>query len=101
MDTRVIDNTEQHQFELWHDDERLGVVTYRLTEGVITFVHTEVDPAHDGEGHGATLAAAVLDSARERGLRVKPLCPFIASYITRHPEYADLVARPGSRSAHD
>jgi len=94
MDTRVVDNTEEHRFELWHDDERLGVVTYRLDPGVITFVHTVVDPAHGGEGHGATLAIAVLDSARERGLAVRPRCPFIASYITKHPEYADLLA-PG------
>lgn len=97
MDTRVVDNAEVRRFELWHEDERLGLVTYRLAPGVITFVHTEIDPAHGGEGHGATLAAAVLDSARERGLRVKPLCPFIASYITKHPEYADLLAPGGAR----
>jgi predicted GNAT family acetyltransferase len=33
-----------------------------------------------------------LDDAREQGLSVVPLCPFIAGYIDRHPEYCDLVA---------
>jgi len=27
-----------------------------------------------------------------RGLKVRPLCPFVSLYIRRHPEYADLVA---------
>jgi len=43
----------------------------------------------------ATLARGALDSARERGLAVVPSCPFVASYITKHPEYADLVAAHG------
>jgi predicted GNAT family acetyltransferase len=92
MDIRVVDNSEEHRFELWRDDVRAGFVTYRLHDPVITFIHTEVDPAFSGEGLGARLATGALDSARERGLKVKPLCPFIASYIKRNPEYADLVA---------
>ena len=92
MTIEFADNAEEHRFEIWRDDVRAGFVTYRLHEPVITFVHTEVDPAYSGEGLGAKLATWALDSARERGLRVKPLCPFIASYIKRNPEYADLVA---------
>jgi uncharacterized protein len=32
-----------------------------------------------------------LDDLRARGLALVPLCPFVADFITRHPEYADLV----------
>ena len=69
-----------------------GSVVYRLGRDHITLVHTEVDPAHSGQGHAATLARGALDDARERGLRVVPSCPYVASYIAKHPEYADLVA---------
>jgi predicted GNAT family acetyltransferase len=55
------------------------------------FTHTEVDPAFEGHGIGSALAAGALDDARRRGLVVVPSCPFIRAYITRHPEYADLL----------
>jgi hypothetical protein len=58
----------------------------------MTIPHTEVQSRFEGQGLGARLARFVLDDARERGLRVVPRCPFIAAYIKRHPEYADLVA---------
>ncbi len=41
---------------------------------------------------GSAIARAALDSARARGLRVIPQCPFIRAYIERHPEYQDLTA---------
>ena len=59
---------------------------------MITLVHTEVRDEFEGQGHAATLARGALDDARSRGLRVVPSCPYIASYVEKHPEYADLVA---------
>ena len=50
----------------------------------------------EGRGCGSRLAAAALEDARREGLDVVPLCPFIARYIERHPEYEQLVA-PGYR----
>ena len=35
--------------------------------------------------------AGLLDIVRAQGLTVKPLCPFVAGYIAKHPEYADLL----------
>ncbi|TKK88221.1 N-acetyltransferase [Herbidospora galbida] len=91
--TDVADNAETERFEISVDGEVAGFVKYRLPRpGRIVFVHTEIDPAHEGKGLGSKLARAVLDSARERGLEVVPMCPFIKGYIDRHPEYADLVA---------
>ena len=54
--------------------------------------HTEVDPRFEGRGAGSALASSALDSVRGVGGRVVPTCSFVASYIERHPEYADLVA---------
>jgi predicted GNAT family acetyltransferase len=69
----------------------LGFVEYRRVTGHITFIHTEVLPDAEGQGVGSLLARSVLDEARAQGTRVRPLCPFIAAWIRRHPEYADLV----------
>ena len=88
---RVSDNRDLARYEAIAGEELAGYVTYRLRPGRITFLHTEVEPALEGHGVGGRLAAAVLDDARARGLSVIPACPFVASWIKRHPEYRDLV----------
>lgn len=88
----VTDNPAASRYEARVGDEVAGFAAYRLREGVIVFTHTEVDPAHEGTGVGSVLARGALDDVRERGGReVVPLCPFIASWIERHPDYAALV----------
>ncbi|WP_024286496.1 GNAT family N-acetyltransferase [Cellulomonas sp. KRMCY2] len=57
----------------------------------MVFLHTEVDDAHSGQGLGTLLARGALDDVRLRGRRIVPLCPFIAAFIRRHPEYQELV----------
>jgi predicted GNAT family acetyltransferase len=57
----------------------------------VVFVHTEVEPELQGQGIAQVLAAGALDQVRASGRQVVPRCPFIASYIRRHPEYEDLV----------
>jgi len=47
----------------------------------------------EGRGLAARLVAGALDDIRARGLHVVPICPFVSSYISRHPDYGDLVAR--------
>ena len=91
MDTTFVDSPEHHRYELRSGDEVVGFLVYRLGDGVITLVHTEVDPARSGQGHAASLARGALDDARSRGLRVVPSCPYVAAYVEKHPEYADLV----------
>jgi predicted GNAT family acetyltransferase len=72
-----------------------GFVVYRREPGVITLVHTEVEPDYEGKGVGSALARAALDEARAAGLRVVPACPFVAGWIDHHPDYDDLVLRSG------
>jgi predicted GNAT family acetyltransferase len=54
-------------------------------------VHTEVDLGHEGAGLGSILVRGALDAQRERDELVVPLCPFVRSYLERHPEYTDVV----------
>ena len=92
MDTRFSDAQASHRYELRSGDQLVGFMDYRLHGDVLRLIHTEVPPEFDGQGHAGTLTRAVLDDARSRGLSVKPDCPYVAHYIEKHPQYADLVA---------
>jgi uncharacterized protein len=87
----VTDNPARSRFELHVGGELAGFVDYRLQRGVLNLVHTEVDPRFQGGGYAARLARASLDAARQRHLAVLPTCPYIRSWIGKHPEYVDLV----------
>ncbi|HEY3765997.1 MAG TPA: GNAT family N-acetyltransferase [Gaiellales bacterium] len=97
-DATVVNVADANRYELVLDGRRIGLLAYHRRKHRIALTHTEVTPACEGRGFGSRLAAAALDDAREQGLAVVPLCPFITGYIERHPEYRDLVAaehRPG------
>lgn len=85
----VRDNPERHRFELGLDGHT-AFANYRRADGLLTIVHTEVPQQLNGRGVGSKLVRGVLDIAREQGLKVQPLCSFVAAYMDKHPEYADL-----------
>jgi predicted GNAT family acetyltransferase len=89
---RVADNPPELRYEIWVDGQLAGEIRYTLDGEVVTMVHTEIDPAREGAGLGQALVAGALDDVRGQGRRVRPICPFVAKYIARHPEHADLVA---------
>jgi predicted GNAT family acetyltransferase len=89
----VSDNPERNRYEGRLDAQVIAFSEYELRDDVIVFLHTEVDPAYEGKGFGGTLASSALDDVRARGLRVVARCPYIAAYIRRHREYADLLLR--------
>ena len=73
-------------------DGRVGRLEYSVQGGVMTLVHTEVDPALEGRGVAGALVRAALDHARANGLKVEPRCEYAASYMDRHPESKSLRA---------
>ncbi len=94
MKTEVVDGPEAHRYQVLADGEVAGFVEYQLGPGEIMFIHTEIDEAYEGKGLGSVLVRHVLDDARERGLAVLPLCPFVRAWISRHEDYLDLVPAP-------
>ena len=87
--------------EITHDAERSRFTTgtshgeaaleYMRDGERIIFTHTGVPSGVEGQGIGTSLAKAGLDYARDEGLVVRPMCPFVASYVERHPEYQALL----------
>jgi uncharacterized protein len=61
--------------------------------GWITLWHTEVPQALQGRGIGGMLAKTALEFARDRKLKVDVMCPVVAGYINKHPEFKDLIGK--------
>jgi len=92
VEITVVDNAKAHRFEArTPDGEVAGFLNYLARPDHLVLVHTEVKPEYDGQGVGGSLVRQVLDEVRARGLKMVPQCPFVASYLRRHPEYTDLV----------
>ncbi|MFO1326119.1 MAG: GNAT family N-acetyltransferase [Rubrivivax sp.] len=86
----VVHRPEDSCFEVVLGDER-ALCVYRRDGGVVSLTHTEVPVSHEGRGIAALLVRAALDWARREGLRVRPLCSYVAAYMRRHPETQDLL----------
>ena len=92
METTVTDVPESDRFEIRDGERVLGVAAYQRSGDTLVFTHTEVDPDAGQSGLGSTLVRAALDEVRSRGGSVVAQCSFVAGWIERHPDYADLVA---------
>jgi predicted GNAT family acetyltransferase len=97
-DIQITDQPAQHRYEARIGNELAGYCEYNLLSEAIMFTHTEVLEAFEGRGVGSALARHVLDRARSDGKQVIPVCQFIAGYIRKHRDYADLV-RPDVQRA--
>jgi uncharacterized protein len=83
----VRNNPAASRYEAMIDGERAGFAAYQRGTDRVVFTHTRIDPAFEGRGVGSVLARSALDDVIASGMTITPLCPFIAAYIKRHPEY--------------
>ncbi|MGX7667180.1 GNAT family N-acetyltransferase [Flavobacterium pedocola] len=87
-------NEDKKRFELEVEDH-IAFTEYILNKDNIMFLtHTEVPNELSGKGVGSELVFRTLSWIKEKGYTLAPLCPFVAAYLKRHPDWADLLA-PG------
>jgi len=91
MNGDVINSQARQRYEL-HADGGIATAYYEPRGQAIAFTHTVVPERLQGRGIASILIKGALANVRERGLKVIPECPFVARYIERHPEEADLLA---------
>jgi len=87
----VTDHAAVSRFELIEDD-KLAYADYVLADGVLTIPHVEADPALRGTGAAGRLMDGIFTIARERDLKIRPICSYAVAYMLRRPETADLLA---------
>jgi predicted GNAT family acetyltransferase len=90
MEFPVHNNPDQQQFEVEAEGE-LAILQYRFHDKLLWLMHTEVPKKLEGHGIASILAHNALEWARATNIKVKVICPFVAVYLKRHPEYNDIV----------
>lgn len=93
VNVEVVQNHEENRFEI-NLQGKTALLEYMERKNTIVFPHTEVPKELEGQGLGKQLAETALGWAKEKGKPIVPICPFVASYIRRHPEYREMLA-PG------
>lgn len=85
---------EGKQFRL-QVEEAMAYIDFILNKhGTIFLTHTEVPKALEGKGIGKKIVEDALHYIEEAGWKLAPLCPFVAAYLKKHPEYSRILA-PG------
>jgi predicted GNAT family acetyltransferase len=87
-------NVKLQRFESQAGDAPLAFVSYTHEGEHVILDHTFVPDELRGHGMAATLVRTALDEARKRHWKIVPRCPYVATFIKRNPDFADLVARP-------
>ena len=80
------------RFEMERDGA-VAYLEYALAGPVLELIHTEVPTNMSGTGVASTLIQSALEWAREHKVKIDVICPFVAEYMKKHPEYSDLLLR--------
>ena len=89
MDT-VVDNLAASRFELAQSGH-VAFADYRLATDRMLIDHVEAPAALRGSGVAGRLMQGVALAARERGLKIVPLCSYAAAWLECNPDYADVI----------
>ncbi len=92
MDLDLKKNEEKKLFEATVDGFT-SLIEFIWTREVVYLTHTEVPAELGGRGIGKALVLSVLTELKAEGMKVAPLCPFVAAYIKKNPEWIPLVAK--------
>lgn len=86
---------DRNRYELRDEQNVIGVLTYRLPDDHhVDLVHTEVEEAYGGRGLAGRLVAYAIADISARGKRIVPHCPYVQSWLKKHPGYGDITDWP-------
>ena len=88
----LVDNAAEKRYE-FHILDHVPRIEYIKVPGKIFLTHTEVPKPLEGKGIGSAIIKAALEDIKKQDLVLVPLCPFVAGYIKKHPEWKDLVLK--------
>ncbi|MFI8568485.1 GNAT family N-acetyltransferase [Rhodococcus sp. NPDC078407] len=94
----IEDDADHSRFDLFVDDELVGILGYRFGDGnagdnpVVALMHTVVKEEYGDRGWAGVLVRASLNTARDRQWRIVPICTYVRRYLAQHEEFMDLIA---------
>lgn len=91
----ITNNPAENRFEVWIDGQ-LSKLDYIEDGNTIVMTHVGVHPEHRGGGVAGRITQVALEYAKQRNLRVIPMCSYVASYIRRNPQYIELTKNQGN-----
>ena len=92
VDLKITDNPSKKRYEAVIEGHT-AFIEYIKTKEKIFLPHTEVPVALEGKGIGSAMVLQVLEDIEKLGLTLVPLCPFVAMYLKKHPEWRRLVMK--------
>ena len=89
---RIVQRADaENLYEILVDGRRAGLTAYRDRGAQRVFFHTEVNEAYAGQGLASRLVQEALTDVRAQGKRIVPVCPYVAKFLKRHEEFADIT----------
>jgi len=90
----VTHEPDASQYVVYDGDTAQGWIDYDSRDGALRLLHTEVPKNEREQGVGTEVVRVILDEIRATtDARIEPLCPFVRTWLERHPDYADLTTR--------
>lgn len=86
----IYNNKAAQRYELQVEGQ-MSIIEYKQTDTHIYLLHTEVPQQQEGRGIATAIIEKVLLDIEAKGLRLKPLCPAVVSFLKRHAEWNRLV----------
>lgn len=87
----LVNNKELQRFEL-EVDGITAFIEYKESKNQMILLHTEVPTELEGKGVGTAIVEKALEYIENNQQSLVPLCPFVVSYLKRHPEWNRLLS---------
>jgi predicted GNAT family acetyltransferase len=85
-------NGSKGYFYVSVDGKQKGKMTFVFASNdKIIIDHTEVNPGNNGKGYGKKMVAKAVEFAREKNIKIIPLCPFAKKVFDKTPELRDVL----------
>lgn len=92
-DIPLVQNQDKRRFEM-EVENHIAFIEYIINKDNIMYLtHTEVPKALEGKGVGGSMVEKALNFVKDNGYTLAPLCPFVAAYLKRHPEWQSILAK--------
>ena len=89
----TIHQTEKTGFALATEDgTKAGIMTFSIpSEDYIIIEHTEVETMFNGKGIGKKLLYKIVDMAREKNIKIQPICSYADAVFQKQTDIQDVL----------